>query len=214
MVRTPFSANHVECTALRHRSSHAADLDLELPDMQLFPLLLPLLLFVPRSGTGQSALKPNDPRAEALIDRAVARMGGRAALDGITSIRLDMMTQWQRTTFGDHPFGDQPSYERNVEVRDYPTNNWRNTRQFLPGTLAAVDVVRDTVGGRSLDTPNGTPMVQPLNIAYVEERRELFTFAPERTLQLARQAGGLRPDRNFNRGGVNMGAGPVPRQPR
>lgn len=133
---------------------------------------------------------PNDPRAVAVLDRAITRMGGEAALRSIRTLRMDVLTQWQRTHFADHPYADQPSFERNVDLRDYSTNAWRNTRSFIPNG-STVDIVRDTVGGRSISLPNGGAMLMPLNLAYVDERRELFAFAPERTLLLARDAGGL-----------------------
>ncbi|MFN0098362.1 MAG: hypothetical protein ACKVS7_06800 [Gemmatimonadaceae bacterium] len=147
------------------------------------------LLAAPAALTSQTA--PSDPRAVAVIDRAITRMGGEAALRGIRTLRMDVLTQWQRTHFADHPYADQPSFERNVELRDYTTNAWRNTRTFIPNG-STVDIVRDTVGGRSITTPNGGAMLMPLNLAYVDERRELFAFAPERTLLLAREAGGLK----------------------
>lgn len=134
----------------------------------------------------------NDPRAVAVIEQAVTRMGGEAALRSITSIRLDVMTQWQRTGFASHPYADAPSYERNIELRDYTNRAWRNTRLFLPSPQGSVDIVRDTVGARTLSGPNGQVVASPLNLAYVDERRELWAFAPERTLLAARDAGGLR----------------------
>ncbi|MCA0374350.1 MAG: hypothetical protein LCH84_01700 [Gemmatimonadetes bacterium] len=139
-----------------------------------------------------AAQRPNDPRAVAIIDQAIARMGGEAALRRIASVRMDVMTQWQRTGFSNVPSTDAPSYERNIELRDYATRSWRNTRIFLPGANGAVDIVRDTVGARTFfGTPSAVPPA-PLNIAYVDERRELWAFAPERTLLVARDAGGLR----------------------
>ncbi len=161
--------------------------------MRLVATFTVLAIAVARvSSTALAQPRPNDPRAVALIDRAVTRMGGEPALRAITSIRLDVMTTWQRTHLGSHPYADAPSFERHADLRDYTTNSWRNTRTFLPGTSGSVDIVRDTVGGRTASGPNNTQLVQPLNLAYVDERRELFAFAPERTLLLAREVGGLR----------------------
>jgi hypothetical protein len=133
--------------------------------------------------------------AAALLDRSIARMGGDSTLRGIRTLRLDMMTQWARTTFATRPFADVPSYERNVELRDYTTGAWRNTRQFLGGgpTVAIVDVVRDTIAARLLPAaPNAAPAWGPLNLAYVDERRELFAFAPERLVLQLRHDPSLR----------------------
>ncbi len=153
-----------------------------------FGALLLLLLLLPLRASAQRA--PNDPVAVALIDRAVNRMGGEVALRGIRTIRVDMMTQWQRTALGEHPYADHPSFERNTDLRNYSTNAWRNTRAFLPAG-GSVDIVRDTVGARILNF-GGRVTEMPLNLAYIDERREIFAFAPERTLLAARDAGALR----------------------
>ncbi len=133
---------------------------------------------------------PNDPAAVALIARAVDRMGGEPALRSIRTLRMDVMTQWQRTALGDAPYADLPSFERHADLRDYTTNAWRNTREFLPGG-GSVDIVRDSVGARGVNFA-GRAGEMPLNLAYIDERRELWAFAPERTLLAARDAGGLR----------------------
>lgn len=135
---------------------------------------------------------PSDPRATALVDRAMTVMGGEAALRGVTSLRIDLMTQWQRAVYGAHPYADAPSYERSVELRDYANRLWRSTRQFFSGNPGAsiVDIVRDTVG--AIGAFNGqTARWTPLSVAYADERREIFAFAPERMLVLAKDAGGL-----------------------
>lgn len=137
------------------------------------------------------AQKPNDPRAVIIVDRAIARMGGEAALRAVKGVRMDIMTQWARTNFADHPFADLPSYERNVELRDYTTNAWRNTRDFM-GSGSSVDIVADTVGARFLSGAGRPTMVMPLNVAYVDERRQLFAVATERLFLAARDAGGMR----------------------
>lgn len=147
------------------------------------PLVLALAL-ASQSAGAQSA-------ATAVVDRAIARMGGDAALRAIRTIRMDVITQWQRTVLTDHPFADAPSYERHADLRDYQARAWRNTRQFIPAGRT-VDIVADTVGARTVQGPNGMPSTTPLNIAYVDERRELFAFAPERMLQLVRDAADLR----------------------
>lgn len=150
------------------------------------------LLFLIHHGVVLSAqVSASRERAVAVLDRAIDRMGGAEALRKIQGIRLDVMTQWLRINFSGQPSSEQPSYERNVELRDYVTRSWRNTRQFLPGPagLGIVDVVRDTVAARLAPTaPSAPPAWAPLNVAYVDERRELFAFAPERMLLLAREA--------------------------
>lgn len=137
------------------------------------------ILLVPNrlSAQGESATQ--------LLDRSIARMGGDSALRAVQSIRMDMMTQWFRTSFAAAPFNDLPSFERNVELRNYATHSWRNSRYFslTATTPGVVVVVRDTLAIRG-NTPQGATAMTwaPLNVAYVEERRELFGFAPERLI--------------------------------
>jgi hypothetical protein len=130
-----------------------------------------------------------DPRAAAIVDNALHHMGGATALRGLTRVRLEMMTQWQRTSFDARPYTDLPSYERHTELRDYSIPAWRNLRRFTAGatTREITDVVRDSVAIRRMNDAWA-----PLNVAYVDERRELFTFAPERVLLYARDAADLR----------------------
>jgi hypothetical protein len=155
-----------------------------------FLLLKLALLALPASVSAQS---PSN--GTALLDRTIARMGGDSALRSIRSLRLDMMTQWARTTFATRPFADQPSYERNVELRDYTQGAWRNTRSFLGGgpAMSIVDLVRDTIAARFAPTSAaGAAAWGPLNLAYVDERRELFAFAPERLVLTLRHDPALR----------------------
>jgi hypothetical protein len=137
--------------------------------------------------------------ATALLDTALARMGGAAVARDVKRVRFEMMTQWQRTAFDARPYADQPSYESHSDLRDYVAVAWRNTRRFNNGrnVVEMVDVVHDSVAiRRSPGGPGGvaSPAVAaagawaPLNIAYVDERRELFALAPERLLLAARDA--------------------------
>ncbi len=152
-------------------------------------LIAPLLL-LPAALMAQ-AVPSARGSATRLLDQAIARQGGDSALRGIRTMRLDVLTEWQRFHFGTHPFADVPSFERHQDLRDYGANAWRNTRVFIPSG-STVDIVRDTVGGRTFAGANGAVSATTLNIAYVQERRELFAFAPERTLLLARDAADLR----------------------
>lgn len=140
-----------------------------------------------------------DPRAVTIIDAAITRMGGAPALAGLTRVRLELMTQWQRTTFDSRPYGDLPSYERHTEQRNYSIPAWRNLRRFPVGSSwrEITDVVRDSVAIRQ---SNGA--WAPLNVAYVDERHEVFTFAAERLLLEARAAVDLRSLSDTGIGGV------------
>lgn len=130
------------------------------------------------------------PSAQQLLDTAIARIGGPAALAGVKSVRYEMLTQWQRLSFDPSPYTDRPSYERHAELRDYAAGAWRNTRQFPVGATwrEITDVVVDSVGARR----TGTGPWAPLASAYVDERREVFAFAAERLLPAARAAADLR----------------------
>ena len=141
--------------------------------------------------------------ARAILDTAIARMGGAPLLGNVRRTRFEMLTQWQRVVFDERPYADQPIYESHVDLRDYDLRAWRNTRRFygLGPSREQVDVVRDTIAIRkSPGGPGGVAspaVVAPgawttLNVAYVDERRELFALAPERLLLAARAAPDLR----------------------
>ena len=116
-------------------------------------------------------------------------MGGLTALTAVERMRLEVMTEWQRTAFET----DRPpvilSYELSTELRDYTVPAWRYSRRFFSpnGTSGVVDLVSDSVAAMEL---NGRWRSQ--NVAYVDERDEVFTFAPERVLVLAREAADAR----------------------
>ncbi|MEO7455240.1 MAG: MBL fold metallo-hydrolase [Gemmatimonadaceae bacterium] len=139
----------------------------------------------------------------AVLDTAIARMGGADSLRAIQRARFEMLTQWQRTAFDGRPYADQPNYEQHSELRDYTIDAWRNSRRFgfAANAPQIADVVRDTVAiRRSPGGPGGvaSPGIAapgqwaPLNIAYVQEKNELFAVAPERLLLGARSARDLR----------------------
>lgn len=130
-----------------------------------------------------------DPRAVAVVDSAIVRMGGAAALGNIARARYELVTQWQRMALDGRPYGDQPTYEWHTDVRDYTIPAWRNTRRFGSPSqpMEIVDVVRDSVAIRFM-----RDVWAPLNVAYVDERREIFTFAAERLLPQLRAAPDLR----------------------
>ena len=78
-----------------------------------FLLLKFLLVGIPLTGSAQMPRPSQD--AATLLDRTIARMGGDSALRGIRSLRLDMMTQWARTT-------------STIAVAGPPPRNWRVLR--------------------------------------------------------------------------------------
>ncbi len=137
-----------------------------------------------------TAQQPARESPTQLLDRGIARMGGDSLLRSIASVRFEVLTQWRRTMFRTSPLSDLPSYERNVELRDYGRRAWRNSRYFSPiaPTPGVTDVVVDTIAIRAFSV-QGTDSLRwgPLNLAYVDERRELFDFAPERLLLDLRQ---------------------------
>jgi len=170
--------------------------------MTLAPLALAVLL--------ASRAPAPSPAARAVVDTAIARMGGRAALDSLRTVQYEILTQWLGLAPDAQPLRDGPSYERQSEWRDYGSRTWRNVRRFVNGALAwqeITDVVTDTVGARRLapgmsgavTVATPAPAIDrwvPLNVAYVDERRELFAWAPERVVLALRDAPDLtaRPD--------------------
>lgn len=123
------------------------------------------------------------PRPREVVARALDLMGGEAVA-GIQRVRLTMMTQWQRTDYRDVPWTDRPSFEPHTDVRDYTLPAWRNTREF--GARNIVNVVVDSVAVTDMGTG-----FQPLSVAYVDERDELFVYTPDRLVLLLSGAGEL-----------------------
>ncbi len=144
-----------------------------------------------------STVQAQGPAPRPVVDLAIERMGGMATLQAVTRVRFEQMTLWHRQTFEDRPYGDVVgSYERVTDLRDYSIPAWRNTRRFVGPTTGGpeiVDLVRDSVAARLRPAAPNAPLTWgALNIAYVDERRELFAFAPERLLLLAATARDLR----------------------
>ncbi len=123
--------------------------------------------------------------ARAVVERAVDLSGGEATLRGVRRVALRMMTQWQRPSFRELPYRDRPSYEAHTDVRDYTLPAWRNTREFGPRRIT--NIVRDSVAVTDLGQG-----FQPLSVAYVDEREELFTYTPDRLLLALLDAPDLR----------------------
>ncbi|MFW6089399.1 MAG: hypothetical protein ACODAB_06580 [Gemmatimonadota bacterium] len=123
------------------------------------------------------------PPATELLATAIERMGGLEALRGIERVRFDMITQWNRLNYAAGPYDDGPSYELHTDVRDYSIGAWRNTRDFSGQGRTVIDLVRGDVAVR--DFGQG---FEPLNIAYVDERRELFAYTPDRLVLGLRDA--------------------------
>jgi hypothetical protein len=131
-----------------------------------------------------------DSLADAVLDSAIARQGGAAALRGITTIRLDFIAQWQQLAWDGKTQPEVLSYEHDEALRNYALPGWRNTRRYSLGgeRKSMVDVVRDTVAARRI----GNGPWGALWSAYLDERREHFMVAPERVLLLARDAANFR----------------------
>lgn len=126
-----------------------------------------------------------DRDARERVTHAADLMAAPGRLQDIRTVRLEMMTQWQRTGFRSVPWSDRPSFERHVDVRDYTLPAWRNTREF--GSRRIVNVVRDSVATTDLGAGP-----QPLSVAYVDERNELFSYTPDRLVVQLLEADDLR----------------------
>ena len=124
-------------------------------------------------------------RRPAVLDTAVARMGGLAALRAVTTVRVDLITEWQRTTLDARPASLVESYVWSTELRDYAMPAWRDTQRFFSsaGLMEITDLVVDSVAVLRQGGDWG-----PQNGAYLDERDELFTFTPDRLVLLAHDA--------------------------
>ncbi len=128
----------------------------------------------------------SDQPARGILNTAIDRMGGAVALRSVQRVRTETMTEWYRLTFDDRPHATASGYEWGTEFRDYALPAWRNTRRPLNANgfgAEIVNLVVDTVASVRFGG-----IWRPLNVAYVDERTELFTFAPERVLLLALDA--------------------------
>ena len=153
------------------------------------------------TGAGAFLLPPTTPihrraAVPAALDTAIARMGGANALTRIERVRFEMMTLWQRMTFDNRPADLIGTYELHSDLRNYTLNAWRNTRRFVSGPVMqeGTDIVGPEVAIRRFPPkPDGTASPwMPLSIAYVDERKEIFAFTPERLLLGARAASDVR----------------------
>lgn len=136
--------------------------------------------------------------AAGIVDTAIARMGGLSVLQGINTARYHMALQWLNPNFDSRPYRDAPGYEFDTDYRDYGARIWRNTRRFPNGGdwQVYLDLVVDTVAARQgPDLSRGIPTPAgvvdgwaPLDIAYIDERRELFALTPDRLLLALKNA--------------------------
>jgi hypothetical protein len=87
------------------------------------------------------------------------------------------MTLWQRMTFENRPSDLIRTYELHSDLRNYSLVSWRNTRRFVsgPAMQEMTDIVQKDVGARRFPpTPDGAASPwTPINIAYVDERKEI-----------------------------------------
>jgi hypothetical protein len=141
------------------------------------------------SGLFLAAPPKPDPRAVAIVDSAIARMGGEGALRGVKRASYEVITEWQGIVFDERPAPPVLSYEWSTEWRDYSAPAWRYNRKFFQpnGVVTVVDLVVDSVAAMQLQGA-----WRPQNQAYVDERDEVFALTPDRILVLARDAGDLR----------------------
>ncbi|HEV7706325.1 MAG TPA: hypothetical protein VGO46_18660 [Gemmatimonadaceae bacterium] len=160
-----------------------------------FALSLAIAAQSPDSSQHATASSAN---AASVVDTAIARMGGLPALQAIKIARYHLAIQWLNPSFDPRPYRDGPSYEFDTDYRDYDARIWRNTRRFARGGdwLTYLDLVVDTVAARqgpnltkSIPTPAGVvDGWAPLDIAYIDERRELFALTPDRLVLALKNA--------------------------
>jgi hypothetical protein len=160
--------------------------------LSLVALALSLTTSVSAADSSPRIAQVPPPSAASIVDTAIARMGGASTLQSIKTARYHMALQWLNPTFDARPFRDAPGYEFDTDYRDYGARIWRNARRFANGGgwLEYLDLVVDTVAARqganlskSIPTPAGViDGWAPLDIAYIDERRELFALTPDRLL--------------------------------
>ena len=166
--------------------------------LSIVGLALTLVISSPTPDSSSRHTTTSSANATSVVDTAIARMGGLAALRGIKTARYHLAIQWLNPNFDSRPYRDAPSYEFDTDYRDYDARIWRNTRRFARGGdwLEYLDLVVDTVAARqgpnltkSIPTPAGVvDGWAPLDIAYIDERRELFALTPDRLVLALKDA--------------------------
>lgn len=146
-------------------------------------VVLVMMAFCPPSLVAREKAMDADPRE--LVRRGLEYMGGARVLGAIERVRFEFVIQWKISTFTDVPFPDRVGYELNTDVRDYSQKAWRNTRRFPVGAewRTMIDLVRGDVAVRSFGGA-----FAPLNVAYVDERDELFAYTPDRLMLAAAES--------------------------
>ena len=174
--------------------------------LSLVGLTIALALASPTADSSIAHATTSRASAASVVDTAIARMGGLDALERIKTARYHIAIQWLNPSFDPRPYRDAPGYEFDTDYRDYGARIWRNTRRFARGGdwLEYLDLVVDTVAARqgpnlskSIPTPAGVvDGWAPLDIAYIDERRELFALTPDRLVLALKNARDLasRPD--------------------
>src|SRR5689334_17673106 len=106
-------------------------------------------------------------------------------------MRIEQMTEWNRTVFDDRIDVPVSSFERDTELRDYTIPAWRYTRRFI-GPSATTQELVDVVADSAATMQSAATGLRPLSAAYLAERDELFMATPDRILVLARRADDAR----------------------
>jgi hypothetical protein len=167
--------------------------------MRLVPFALLTALFVPRFHP-----TPPPPDARTLVDAALAAMGGRERLAGITSLRLEGAQHEYVLGNAERPEGPwRTQYTRFADLRSLDRGWMRRTTVNLaaqpgsPGAAEIVSILRDSLLARRVNGREG-----PTYAGFYEDQLDQLDAAPVRALLLARAAEGLRSETPVERYGI------------
>lgn len=157
------------------------------------------LLLIPR------ATSPAPPDPHALVDAAIAAMGGREMLSGLTSFRLNGIEH--QYILGNAERAEGPwrtQYSRFSELWDVANDRLRRTEAnpaAVPGTAGAVErvsIVTDSVMASTVG-----PRTVPGYGGFYEDYRDRTNGSPSRLLLTAAASPSLKWEKMINRFGVS-----------
>lgn len=101
------------------------------------------LAFALHTLTGGTVPAPSDAAARDLLETAVARMGGRAALESLATVRLDAIGYRNLLEQSERPEGPWiPQIEKTTELWDTPGGRWDETAELaIAGDTYAIRTV-------------------------------------------------------------------------
>ena len=152
--------------------------------------MLNALLLAATAAHATAAPAQPDPSALRLVETAVERMGGTAALSSLSTMRLEWVGYRNLLEQSERPEGPWiPQVERTVEIRDVRGGRWDETTEatIADTTYSIRTVVADGMAARRFGESWG-----PAGKAEIVEAQEWMALSPQQVLLDAAAALDLR----------------------